>query len=82
MTPRMSVRAEARRLYAEMVGEGSPAQLGPATLTPDPSPQEPATGRAAPAVQPGGAGEQAVPAGRGESRPHGASARDARGARG
>ena len=63
MTPRMSVRAEARRLYAEMVGEGSPAQLGPATLTPDPSPQEPATGRAAPAARPGEAGEQAVPAG-------------------
>ena len=38
MTPRRSVRAEARRLYREMVGEGGGASANTAPPTPDPSP--------------------------------------------
>ncbi len=58
MTPRMSVRAEARRLYARMMGEGGRKQ---ATPTPNPSPQEPAPGRAQ--ARPGWGGEKSASGG-------------------
>jgi len=58
MTPRMSVRAEARRLYAEMVGEGGVSNSTRRTPTPNPSPQGGGELRGCK-----GGGEQAVPAG-------------------